>query len=214
MQFDPTENFLTKTNVSGNLDDLEDSLKQILQYAWWPALPAIPSELKTISINLKRTSSTPHAEKWGGLSGRIVDENNGTRWTEQREYTIWNEEVPKYIRKLVKRLEKTYDFQSGRVRLSNLRPLQCLRSHADNEQRFHLAIRTNPGVFFYNITVQQPNSQYSSVADLENFSGVGYHIPADGFFYKSNTLLPHTAVNTGKGDRIHLVVDICPSYQV
>jgi hypothetical protein len=211
MQFNPTENFLTKTNVSGNLDDLDVSLKQILQYAWWPALPITPIELKTISINLKRTSSTPYAEKWGGLSGRIVDENNGTPLINQHEYTIWNAEVPKYIRKLVRRLEKTYDFQSGRVRLSNLRPLQCLRSHADNEQRFHLAIRTNPGVFFYNITGWQPNSQYSSVADLENFSGVGYHIPADGFFYKSNTLLPHTAVNTGKGDRIHLVVDICPS---
>lgn len=214
MQFDPTEKFLTKTDVSVDLDNLKVSMMHILQYVCWPALPAIPSELKTISINLKRTSSTSQEEKWGGLSGRIVDENDGTRWTEQCEYTIWNEEVPEYIKKIVGRLEKTYNFQSGRVRLSNLKPLQCLRSHVDNEQRFHLAIQTNPGVFFYNITVQQPNSQYSSITNLENFSGVGYHIPADGFFYKSNTLLSHTAVNTGKGDRIHLVVDICPSYQV
>jgi len=211
MLFDQNENFLIKTDISVDLDELRLSMLCVLKHAYWPNIPSVPSELKTISINLKRTASTSHAEKWGGLSGRIVDENDGKRLTNQHEYTVWNEEVPKYIRKIVKKLEKAYNFQSGRVRLSNLRPLQCLRSHADNEQRFHLAIRTNPGVFFYNITGWQPNLQYSSVADLENFSGVGYHIPADGFFYKSNTMLPHTAVNTGTGDRIHLVVDICPS---
>jgi len=214
MLFDQNENFLIKTDISVDLDELKLSMLYVLKYTYWPDVPSVPSELKTISINLKRTAYTPHAGKWRGLSGRIVDENDGTPLINQSEHTEWNEEVPKYIRKIVKKLEKAYNFQSGRVRLSNLKSLQCLRSHSDNEQRFHLAIITNPGAFFYNNTKWQPNSQYSSMSNLENFSGVGYHIPADGFFYKSNTMMPHTAINSGKGDRIHLVVDICPSNQL
>ena len=211
MQFDPTENFLTKTSNYIDLNELKTSMLHVLKYAHWPDVPSFPVDLETISINLKRIPSVLQEDKWNSLSGRIVDVNTGAKLVNQHEYTVWNEEVPRYIRKIVRKLERAYNFQSGRVRLSNLRPLQCLHSHADNEQRFHLAILTNPSAFFYNGTGRQPNSQYSSIADLKNFSGVGYHIPADGFFYKSNTMLPHTAVNTGKSDRIHLVVDICPS---
>ena len=214
MLFDQNEIFLTKTSVFVDIDEIKASITQILKYTYWPLVPSIPSELKTISINLKRTAFTSQEEKWGGLSGRIVDENDGRPLTTQHRYNTWNEEVPKYIRKVVGKLEKKYNFRAGRVRLSNLKSLQCLRSHSDHEQRFHLAVITNPGVFFYNNTKYQPNVQYSSMSNLENFSGVGYHIPADGFFYKSNTMIPHTAANTGKGDRIHLVVDICPSNQL
>ena len=214
MQFDQTENFLTKTSNCVDLNELKTAMLDVLKYAHWPDVPLLPSELETISINLKRIPSILQKDKWHSLSGRIVDVTSGARLVNQHEFTVWNEEVPRYIKKIVRKLERAYNFQSGRVRLCNLRSLQCLRSHSDHEQRFHLAITTNPGVFFYNVTQWQPNPQYYSIADLKNFSGVGYHIPADGFFYKSYTMLPHTAVNTGKDDRIHLVVDICPSNQL
>lgn len=204
------DNFLEKTEVQGNLKRLRDAVDTILQHTQWPPYPLTPPELTTISINLKRTAATGSANKWTGLSGRLRDLTTGEAMGAQNDYTIWNEEVPSYLVKLVKQLEKTHDFQAGRVRLSNLKSMMCLRTHADWDQRYHLAIQTNLSTFFYNNTTHRHNLQYEGVTHLGNFSGVGYHIPADGFFYKANTLLPHTAVNSGPDDRIHLVVDICP----
>lgn len=204
--FDLTDEFLTKTDVKGDVDELKNSLRHILQFTNWPAPPASPMLLNTISINLKRTDRTPTNQQWSGLSGRIRHPDTGRTFVTQQEYTIWNEKVPKYIRKLVAKLETAYQFQSGRVRLSNLPPMVCLRTHSDLEQRFHLAITTNPDVFFYNNTYQSQSSR--------QFSGFGYHIPVDGFFYKANTYLAHTAINSGDSDRIHLVVDIVPSDQL
>ena len=209
MIFDHNENFLTKTETQCDLIQLNDSLQYVLQYTNWPLSPSIPHELTTISINLKRTNHTPIEEKWTGVSGRLRALNDGKILVRQQDYIIWNEEVPEYIKKLVGSLEKEHNFQAGRVRFSNLKPMVCLNTHADSEQRFHLAITTNPHVFFYNNTFKEKNTQYSSIDQLHNFSGVGYHIPVDGFFYKSNTLFSHTAVNSGWSDRIHLVVDIC-----
>lgn len=204
--FDPTDEFLTKTSVKGDVDELKNSLRHILQFTNWPAPPASPTLLNSISINLKRTDRTPANQQWSGLSGHIRRSDSGKFIVTQQEYTIWNEKVPKYIRKLVAKLETAYQFRSGRVRLSNLPPMVCLRSHSDLEQRFHLAITTNPDVFFYNNTYQSQSSH--------QFSGFGYHIPVDGFFYKANTYLSHTAINSGNSDRIHLVVDIVPSDQL
>ena len=212
--FNYNDNFLTKTQIQGSLNKLRVSMAHILTYAQWPVSGPLPQHLTSISINLKRTELIPVHEKWTGLSGRLTGIGDDKVLVRQQDFTIWNEEVPKYIKKLVNALEEEYNFRSGRVRLSNLKSMVCLNTHADLEQRFHLAITTNPRVFFYNNTFEVKNTQYSSLDQLDNFSGVGYHIPADGFFYKSNTFFPHTAINSGWTDRVHLVVDICPPDQL
>jgi len=214
-------NFLEKTSVQGNLDKIQHAIQEILKHTQWPTVTKDLTELTSISINLKRSSSTTIENKWIGGSGRLIEYKDnsqlfktvdGVKKTTQDDFTIWNEEVPDYLKKLVYALEKAYNFKSGRVRISRLPPLVSLNLHFDNEERFHLAVKTNPSVFFYNQFSDQTNLKnykYQQQIDAGlNCAGIAYHIPADNYFYKLDTTATHTAVNAGMSDRIHLIVDV------
>ena len=85
-------------------------------------------------------------------------------------------------------------FAYGRTRLMRMRPKSCLSVHADPTRRYHFALVTNPGCYIVEVTGE---------------NGKFHHIPADGRLYEMDAHRTHTAMNSGKKDRFHLV--ICPA---
>lgn len=79
-------------------------------------------------------------------------------------------------------------YKVGRVRLMKSSSKTCLSWHNDYHKRIHLPIKTQQGCF---MVIED------EVCYLEK-----------GYWWDTNTLLPHTAVNASKEDRIHLVATI------
>ena len=69
-----------------------------------------------------------------------------------------------------------------------------LSIHPDAEPRYHIALQTSPRALFLDCTQEG------------DVMAKAYHIPADGYFYKVNTLREHTVFNGGWDPRIHLVL--------
>lgn len=79
-------------------------------------------------------------------------------------------------------------FKIGRIRLMKSMPKTCLSWHVDNSPRLHYPIKTQEGCF---MVIE------NEVKHLEKNT-----------WYWTNTILPHTAFNSSKEDRIHLVAVI------
>jgi len=77
----------------------------------------------------------------------------------------------------------------GEARLIKLSSGEGYTAHTDPDDRYHLAITTNPFCFFIDINQKEMS-----------------HIPADGQLWYMDTSPVHVAVNYGGTDRIHLVV--------
>ena len=75
----------------------------------------------------------------------------------------------------------------GEARLLKLYGGETYTAHTDPDDRYHLAITTNP---------------YSYLFDLENEKM--FHIPVDGFVWTMDTGVKHIAANFGGAPRIHL----------
>jgi hypothetical protein len=82
-----------------------------------------------------------------------------------------------------------------RIRLMRIKPRSCYSFHYDTYRRLHWALLTFPECHM---------SFQSSV----NNEFTGFHIPADGFGYWTDTKIKHTAVNPTMEYRYHLVIDI------
>lgn len=76
----------------------------------------------------------------------------------------------------------------GRVRIMNTKPKTCLTWHTDDTPRVHYPIKTQPGC----IMVIEDNA---------------VHLEQNKWYF-TNTLLPHTAFNGSREERIHLVAAI------
>lgn len=90
-------------------------------------------------------------------------------------------------------------FRAGRTRLMIMPGKSCLTLHEDPTIRYHFAIKTNPGSFI--LFVAKPEG-----GRFDAEPGTCYHIPADGHLYEMDARTTHTALNTNKEERIHLVV--------
>lgn len=77
----------------------------------------------------------------------------------------------------------------GEARLLKLSSAETYTAHADPDDRYHVAIVTNP---------------YSYIIDLDNQTL--YHLPVDGRLWRMDTSKIHVAANFGGRDRIHLNV--------
>ena len=93
----------------------------------------------------------------------------------------------------LERLLRNLPFGYGRSRLMRMPPKSCLSIHADPTPRYHYALITNPNCY---------------IVAVSGKNGAFHHIPADGHLYQMDAHRTHTAMNTGKNDRFHLV--ICP----
>jgi len=79
----------------------------------------------------------------------------------------------------------------GEARLLKLSSAETYTAHADPDDRYHLAIITNP---------------HSYIIDFDNQKL--YHLPVDGKLWRMDTSRIHVAANFGGRDRIHLNIRI------
>lgn len=79
----------------------------------------------------------------------------------------------------------------GEARLLKLSSAESYTAHSDPDDRYHLAIITNPYCYLQDLTNQKI-----------------YHIPADGQVWKMDTGQIHVATNFGGRDRIHLNIRV------
>lgn len=75
----------------------------------------------------------------------------------------------------------------GDTRLRKLENRESYHVHTDIDDRYHLALITNP---------------YALLVDLDNQKN--FHIPCNGYLWLMNTSISHTAVNFGEDGRVHL----------
>ena len=80
-------------------------------------------------------------------------------------------------------------FPFGRTRILRVPPQKCYPVHTNHSIRYHLALNTHVGAFIV----------YPEVGKV-------YHIPADGYLYRMDARVPHTAVNCGPLTRAHMVI--------
>lgn len=124
---------------------------------------------------------------------RIYTYSGSLKGTELNEFdfSCINEELRSTgLYRLIERISEKWDL--GRCRLCLLPPRTCYSLHVDvSPVRFHLVISTNPQSF---IIHPERNSMIQ--------------VPEDGGIYAINTGEPHTAMNCGSSDRIHMVMEI------
>lgn len=106
-------------------------------------------------------------------------------WAKEEDFSIFNNSIrDNYLYEVYKMMP----FKVGRMRIMKLQPKRCYSYHKDTEFRYHIAVKTNPQSFLL----------------IEDHA---YHIPDNGYMYKVDTTLMHTALNANKTEeRLHLVM--------
>lgn len=130
----------------------------------------------------KNLSEEPHLQCVGRSPNDITD------WNFSEICPIFKDSVFSEILNQVKEPTK-------RIRLMRMRPRSSYSFHKDQCKRLHWALITFPGC---HITFQKNNG--------EEF--IGFHIPANGYGYITDTQVKHTAINPTLNLRYHLVIDI------
>jgi hypothetical protein len=188
--------FIKKLNNTANLDDIKECVEHILSIRAWPNGSIDDcSIVNQIGLTYRQSATNT----WLDASGGGKDNQAGKLET---DFTVWNEKLPVHLIELVNNLAKEHNFTPGRVRIMRLMPKTGLMMHQDSEERYHLAITTNIGCFICTPTTVSP---------LEDYQVRGYHIPADGHFYKIDTTVHHFVYNSGNTERIHLVINAIPN---
>ena len=139
------------------------------------------SEHNQISVTCRPGATDPLSDAIGWLPEEVAEAD-------------YSEITAPFVGTAVERLLLNLPFAFGRTRLMRMRPKSCLSVHADPTRRYHYAITTNPGCY---------------IVGVKNETGTFHHIPADGQLYEMDAHKTHTAMNSGKRDRVHLV--ICPA---
>ena len=105
---------------------------------------------------------------------------------EERDFTEFN---PEFRGTVFEYIFENFPHTIGRMRLMKMLPKRAMWMHNDPGMvRYHFAIITNENCFI-----------------LYRDHG-HYHIPSDGVCYFMDTEEYHSAVNTSREDRIHLVI--------
>lgn len=130
-----------------------------------------------------------HCEnKWHdgtGSLGKKFAGDNAYR-ANDKIYSIINAELASmYIGSTLNSL--ALQFQIYRARIMVLDSRSCYSWHKDQTQRLHLAVSTN---------------EHCRMV----FESGSYHIPADGYWYLTDTCQYHSAFNGGLKSRVHIVV--------
>ena len=106
--------------------------------------------------------------------------------SEERDFTEFN---PNFKGTVFEYIFENFPYTMGRMRLMKMLPKRAMWMHNDPGMvRYHFAIITNENCFI-----------------LYRDHG-HYHIPSDGMCYFMDTEEYHSAVNTSREDRIHLVI--------
>lgn len=181
--------FIEKTDTFADLDQMLNDLNTIVNNIGWPK--KIDEHGRTLSSNQIGLNHRPSAENQfldnvGSLMGQTL--------AKESEFTEFNDMLGKYTKNALERLKESENINLGRVRYMLLPEKSGLTVHTDMEMRYHYVLKTNPNAFFG-----------ECIKDSE-ISARCYNIPADGFFYRVDTRLPHFVYNGSREPRIHLVI--------
>lgn len=159
--------------------DIEGDLQGMLQTL--ESVAPLFAEHNQISVTARRGAAEPIYDAVGWIPDGVAE----------AEYS---EITEPFLGTPFERFLKDLPFAYGRTRLMRMRPKSCLSVHADPTRRYHMALITNPGCYIVGVSGEK---------------GSFHKVPADGRLYEMDAHRTHTAMNSGKHDRIHLV--ICPA---
>jgi len=185
--------FIKKTSVSADLKLLLDDYYNVVNKIGWPR--KADENDKTLSTNQIGLNHRPNAnDPWLDNVGSLFDINTRTFVAQETDFTVLNKDLGSYTKEFLNKLALEEGITLGRVRYMRLPEKSGLTVHQDLEQRYHVALETNPNAFF------------GEVIENEDFAAKCHNIPADGSVYKVDTTLPHFVYNGSRKDRIHLVI--------
>lgn len=183
-------NFITKINFTADVEKMNADLDSVLKHFHW-TLPASPIH-NQIGIRHR-----PDADNiWLDSSGSLYNKELGRFTGQEGDFSEWNPHLPEYTRTVIEQLMTSENIKIGRARYMLAPPRRGLTVHRDFEQRYHFVLRTNPNAFFGERVTE------------DDVTAKCYHVPADGSFYKVDTLRDHFIYNGGTEDRIHLVLNV------
>lgn len=178
---------IKKLNVIVDTNLILQDLNTILaQYTTW-------GSHNQIGLNYRIGASNV----WFDNIGSLYDKETKMPVARESDFSQWSPEFPTYVKTAIEMLEAEEKIKVGRIRFMRCMPKSGLSYHLDAQDRYHLAIETNPHAFF--IGAVQGTKELAHC----------FHIPRDNHFYRLTTTIEHTVYNAGITPRIHLV--ICPS---
>lgn len=178
--------FVEKLDLNSDLINCQTSFDEVLKITSW----------HHHQIGLRHR---PNAENiWHDCLGSLYDRDTKIYRATESDFSMWCLDEKNYLRQQIENLAQQYKFTLGRVRFMRLLPKQGLSVHSDNENRYHLVLKTNDFSYICN-NVNSYNKTLQEIAKC-------YHIPFDGFWYKVKTTETHWVYNGGKTERIHVVV--------
>lgn len=187
------DNFIEKIEFVVDLKKMLDDLQQVENHVAWPT-QRFTEAGRDYHANQISLTHRPGAElPWYDANGSLYDKIKNEFIANEHDFTEWNS-VGSYTKTIITELSKNFHLQLGRIRYMKLMPKTGLSIHPDAEPRYHLALRTTPKALFLDCTKDG------------DIMAKGYHIPADGYFYKVDTTRDHTVFNGGWEPRIHLVL--------
>jgi hypothetical protein len=183
-------NFIQKIEFVADVNQVIIDLDSILKHTHW----TLPSNKIHNQIGIRhRLTAT---DIWMDSAGSLYDKELNQFIGKESDFSEWNPQLPNYTKTLLDNLMLLENIKIGRARFMRAPPRQGLTIHRDFEIRYHLVLKTNPGALF------------GERVDDGEVVAKCYHIPADGHFYKVDTLRDHFIYNGGTEDRIHLVLNV------
>lgn len=183
--------FITNTGLNFNLDQIVsdynvfiDSMEEYVLGEW--------RAYNQLSLKCRSDVENQYLDGIGSLY------NQKTKQFEAEEKDFFNyvDNIGDYTKSVIKSIEKRENIKIGRARYMRMPSKRGLSIHYDLEQRYHIAIKTQPTVLF---------GEYTG----DEISAKCYNIPSDGSVYKVDTTRNHFVFNGSWEDRIHLVLCIC-----
>lgn len=185
--------FITKTAFEVDLNMMLSDLNHIESQVAWPAQRFIEDGRDYHANQIGLTHRPGSKLPWYDANGSLYDTGKKIFLAKEQDFTEWNP-VGEYTKTVITEFKQKYFLKLGRIRYMKLLPKTGLSIHPDAEVRYHLALKTSPKALFLDCTQDG------------DIMAKGYHIPADGYFYKVDTTRDHTVFNGGWEPRIHLVI--------
>lgn len=184
--------FIEKINFQVDLNQMLKDLSATENLVGWPKY--FESNGRAYHANQIGLTYRPGAEHpWNDASGSLYDKELKHFIGKESDFSLWNP-VGEYTKNVIEKLSQHTGKKFGRIRYMMLLPKSGLSVHSDFEPRYHFVLKTNPFAYFLDCT------------PVEGLEAKAYHLPADGYFYKTDTLRNHTVFNGGWEPRIHLVL--------
>jgi hypothetical protein len=185
--------FIEKINFNVDLDQMLLDLTQVEKEVGWPEKMFTHNNRSYHANQIGLTHRPESEQPWFDASGSLYDKEQKHFIGKESDFTEWNG-IGEYTRSIIEDLSNQVGIHFGRIRYMKLLPKTGLSVHHDFEPRYHLVLKTNPHAYFLDCT-QEGDVQAKA-----------YHVPADGYFYKVDTLRNHSVFNGGWEPRIHLVL--------